>query len=98
VKANKVKVSLIDSQKTLYETKWKWHSSCQTPFLNCDGWASFALDHVLEEGDVCVFELIGPGPAILLAVHIFKVVENSARDHYPIREHRGSQSAPLNQK
>ncbi|KAG0586660.1 hypothetical protein KC19_2G107000 [Ceratodon purpureus] len=96
--ANKVKVCLIDRKRTCYETKWKWQASWQTPFMNCDGWALFALDHKLEEGDVCVFQLMGPGPAFLLSVHIFTVEEYIETRDNSIRERRGGPSVPFNQE
>ncbi|KAG0625583.1 hypothetical protein M758_2G066300 [Ceratodon purpureus] len=98
LKVNKVKVCLIDSKRTCYETKWKWQASWQTPFMNCDGWALFALDHKLEEGDVCVFQLMGPGPAFLLSVEIFTVEEYIETRDNSIRERRGGPSVPFNQE
>ncbi|KAJ7565188.1 hypothetical protein O6H91_02G052000 [Diphasiastrum complanatum] len=38
------------------------------------GWRRFALDHGLEEGDVCIFELTNR-EQIVLKVHIFRIVE-----------------------
>lgn len=38
------------------------------------GWRQFSLEHLLEEGDVCVFELIDTSQRIIL-VHIFRVVD-----------------------
>ncbi|KAM5551986.1 B3 domain-containing transcription factor VRN1-like [Rosa sericea] len=37
----------------------------------CGGWAAFAKEHCLEEGDVCIFELTEM-KEIVLKVHIFK--------------------------
>ena len=56
------------------------------------GWAWFALEHLLEEGDVCVFELADKGARSIL-VHIFRVVQipedvgkASLRDHYEVHK------------
>lgn len=38
------------------------------------GWYIFVRDNNLEEGDVCVFELIKGTPVILLEVSIFRVI------------------------
>lgn len=50
------------------------------------GWRQFSLEHLLEEGDVCVFELTDISQLTLL-VHIFRVVDvdhlsTSYRNHY----------------
>ena len=48
----------------------------------CNGCTKFALDHELEEGDVCVFELIDPSPLIILSIHICIIVaKNLVRDN-----------------
>ncbi|KAG0585486.1 hypothetical protein KC19_2G015400 [Ceratodon purpureus] len=49
------------------------------------GWRGFALDHRLEEGDVCVFEILDQKHYVLL-VHIFRVVggpKEDTRDYCP---------------
>lgn len=38
------------------------------------GWPAFARGNNLEEGDICVFELVGP---IEFHVHIFRVVDET---------------------
>lgn len=38
------------------------------------GWANFSRDHCLEEGDMCVFEIVDAQHWIIL-VHIFRVVD-----------------------
>ncbi|CAN6449359.1 unnamed protein product [Victoria cruziana] len=44
------------------------------------GWSDFVYDNNLEEGDVCVFELIGDKKKMLvLKVVIFRVVEKTTR-------------------
>ncbi|MCO5610479.1 hypothetical protein L7F22_064717 [Adiantum nelumboides] len=49
------------------------------------GWRKFSLDHGLEEGDICVFELLD-SKKVVIKVHIFRVVplrnEMPGRDHY----------------
>lgn len=52
------------------------------------GWRQFSLDHLLEEGDVCVFELVDVSQ-LTVFVHIFRVVDidhtsGSYRHHYRI--------------
>ncbi|EOX98133.1 Sulfotransferase, putative isoform 1 [Theobroma cacao] len=42
----------------------------------CKGWAEFVLDNNLDEGDVCVFELINT-EEIVLKVTIFRVLEDA---------------------
>ncbi|XP_021287250.1 B3 domain-containing transcription factor VRN1-like isoform X3 [Herrania umbratica] len=42
----------------------------------CKGWAEFVLDNNLDEGDVCVFELIST-QEIVLKVTIFRVLEDA---------------------
>ncbi|KAG0601089.1 hypothetical protein M758_11G083100 [Ceratodon purpureus] len=39
------------------------------------GWAAFSLDHRLEEGDVCVLEVLDSMKECIILVHIFRVVE-----------------------
>jgi len=50
-----------------------WISSDKHTGLS-GGWAAFSKDHCLEEGDVCVFEVIDSVDWII-SVHIFRVVE-----------------------
>ncbi|EOX98138.1 hypothetical protein QUC31_015334 [Theobroma cacao] len=42
----------------------------------CKGWAEFVLDNNLDEGDVCVFELLNT-EEIVLKVTIFRVLEDA---------------------
>jgi hypothetical protein len=43
--------------------------------LSPEGWAHFALDHILEEGDACVFELLSNSPELpMFRVHIFRAL------------------------
>jgi hypothetical protein len=56
---------------------WEVHSRENVTFqvgLIRKGWALFALEHLLEEGDVCVFEL-AEREARSILVHIFRVVQ-----------------------
>lgn len=71
---------------------WISHSRGNVNFqvgLIRKGWALFALEHLLEEGDVCVFELADKEARSIL-VHIFRVVQipevggNSFHDHYEL--------------
>ncbi|KAH8942799.1 hypothetical protein BDL97_13G014100 [Sphagnum fallax] len=54
------------------------------------GWQQFSVDHLLEEGDTCVFELItNKTEDLTFMVHIFRVVEVDHskvqwQDHYMI--------------
>ena len=56
-----------------YQWPAKWVVSGHHSGMS-DGWAAFSRDHRLEEGDVCVFEVLDSKDCILL-VHIFRVVE-----------------------
>lgn len=52
------------------------------------GWEQFSIQHLLEEGDVCVFEL-KDATSWTLIVHIFRVIDIdcigvSYRDHYRV--------------
>lgn len=61
-----------------YECKWeaKWVVSDRTNGGISGGWASFSLDHRLEEGDVCVFEVLSSNHAQwVILVHIFRVLD-----------------------
>ena len=98
LRAKKVKICLFNSKKIYYNMKCKWIPNFQTPFMDCDGWAKFALDHELEDGNVCVFELLSPGPLIILFVHIFIVVAKDSAKENSIHELCGGQRASLNQK
>lgn len=65
-----------------YECQWQanWIVSKQHSGIS-GGWAAFSLDHRLEEGDVCVFEVLDSNQDsihqdyITIVVHIFRVVE-----------------------
>lgn len=60
--------------------KWivKWlHKEAGSGFSG--GWRGFALDHRLEEGDVCVFEVLDQKNYVLL-VHIFRVIGGLKED------------------
>ncbi|KAG0564402.1 hypothetical protein M758_8G104500 [Ceratodon purpureus] len=50
------------------------------------GWGLFALEHFLEEGDVCVFEL-SDREARHILVHIFRVVQIEEVDGYSFDDH-----------
>lgn len=82
-------VTLLDSSGKSWSTKWLGSRNGLS-----GGWRKFSLDHGLEEGDVCVFELIDR-KKLVINVHIFRVVELRnglpGRDHY----HRKPQSRPL---
>ena len=43
------------------------------------GWTAFSRDNNLEEGDVCVFEVIKRKP-VVLSVTIFHVVDHQSSD------------------
>ena len=62
-------------------TKWtvKWlHKEGGSSGFSA-GWRGFALDHRLEEGDVCVFEIMDKKNYVLL-VHIFRVIGSSKEE------------------
>lgn len=52
--AKVVEAWLTDKAKKMYMVNWTWNESWKTPMLDKNGWAKFALDHFLEEGDVCI--------------------------------------------
>lgn len=61
-----------------YECKWaaNWVVSDRTNGGISGGWAAFSLDHRLEEGDVCVFEVLSSNHAHwVILVHIFRVLD-----------------------
>lgn len=79
--ASKVEVCLMDREQAQYKAHWTRQNSYDAPLLDRDAWAKFAVDHALEEGDVCVFQLLPQLPkskreaTFLFYVHIFRVVE-----------------------
>lgn len=77
-------ITLIDRAGHKWPTKWLYKDSGVTSGLSA-GWRGFALDHRLEEGDVCVFELVDRENFGLL-VHIFRVLGRPEEDlgvYYP---------------
>ncbi|CAM6011233.1 unnamed protein product [Sphagnum balticum] len=69
--------------------------------LSPKGWARFALDHVLEEGDACVFELVSNSLELpVFRVHIFRVlpmaVADSANIHSSVNPNQTSDRKILN--
>lgn len=74
---------------------WKMYSvknSRSEMTLHRKFWALFSLQHFLEEGNVCVFELT-QGETLAIVVHIFRVVaisavnkSDSVRAHYDVRK------------
>lgn len=71
-------VTLIDRAGNKWPTKWLYKDGGVTSGLSA-GWRGFALDHRLEEGDVCVFELVDRENFGLL-VHIFRVLGRPEED------------------
>lgn len=72
------KESLPITLQDEYECKWAadWVVSDTTNGGIRGGWAAFSLDHRLEEGDVCVFEVLSSNHALwVLLVHIFRVLD-----------------------
>ncbi|KAG0625023.1 hypothetical protein M758_2G021900 [Ceratodon purpureus] len=61
--------TLIDSTGQTWTCKWLVNHSGRR--LSA-GWKRFAVDHLLEEGDVCVFEMIDRMNLTLL-IHIFRI-------------------------
>jgi hypothetical protein len=50
----------------------KWRTNSRGHVGLGQGWKSFACAHDLQEGDVCVFELVDL-PNLVLLVHVFQV-------------------------
>lgn len=67
----KIDVTLEDMHG--FEWRATWIRSDKHTGLS-GGWAAFSKDHALEEGDVCVFEVIN-SKDWRIRVHIFRVVE-----------------------
>lgn len=61
--------TLVDSTGQTWMCKWLVNHSGRR--LSA-GWKRFAVDHLLEEGDVCVFEMIDRINLTLL-IHIFRI-------------------------
>lgn len=81
--------TLLDASGKAWSARWLGSRSGLS-----GGWRKFSLDHGLEEGDVCVFELIDKNK-LIFKVHVFRVVE--LRNELPGRDHylRKPQSRPL---
>lgn len=62
-------IRLTDTDGFQWEVRWIMPKSAIS-----GGWAAFSRDHDLEEGDMCVFEVIDSSNYTLL-VHIFKVAQ-----------------------
>ncbi|MCO5610484.1 hypothetical protein L7F22_064722 [Adiantum nelumboides] len=73
-------VALLDTSGKSWSARWLGARNGLS-----GGWRKFSLDHGLEEGDVCVFELLD-SKKIVFKVHIFRVVplriEIPGRAHY----------------
>ena len=89
-------VSLSDSNRYKWPTKWvyKDKDGGVTSGLSA-GWRGFALDHRLEEGDVCVFELV-KGDNLDLLVHIFQPEED--RGEYLPNSHKSVRGSDQEQR
>lgn len=79
---------LYDLTGKTWEVEWLGDHP-KRPGLHSAGWTKFVLEHFIEEGDVCVFEL--PDPKVFnISVEIFPVVplvetlEHGWRSHYII--------------
>ncbi|MCO5608882.1 hypothetical protein L7F22_063100 [Adiantum nelumboides] len=72
--------TLLDSSGMAWSARWLGSRNGLS-----GGWRKFSLDHGLEEGDVCVFEVIDR-KKLVFKVHIFRVIELKnglpGRDHY----------------
>ena len=62
--------------QTCGEKQWRVRCYCHTSTSSAMrlgmGWAAFSRDNYLEEGDVCVFEMIKASPTVLMRVSIFR--------------------------
>jgi len=67
----KVRITLKDTWGHEWDANWIGDDD---PNGISGGWAAFSKDHCLEEGDVCVFELLD-SEKYILRVHICRVVE-----------------------
>jgi hypothetical protein len=73
-------IALVDSSNKLWQVLSKQVVECNKQQqnrlqLSPEGWAHFALDHILEEGDACVFELLSNSPELpMFRVHIFRAL------------------------
>ena len=71
---------------------WKPGNDLKNATLNAHGWMNFSRTHFLEEGDVCVFEVLKTHPAFRIGVYIFRVVElkkprgHDWEHHYKVAE------------
>ncbi|XP_024401457.1 uncharacterized protein [Physcomitrium patens] len=81
-----MELMLCDSTGRKWLVEWMG-AHPKHPGINSKGWTRFVLEHHLEEGDCCVFDL--PDPWVSnISVQIFPVVplvessENGWRDHY----------------
>ena len=66
----------VDLQ-TCGEKQWRVrcyrHTGTSSAMRIGKGWAAFSTENHLEEGDVCVFEVIKTSPVLLIRVSIFHV-------------------------
>ncbi len=73
-------IALVDSSNKLWQVLSKQVVECNKQQqnrlqLSPEGWANFALDHILEEGDACVFELLYNSKELpMFRVHIFQAL------------------------
>ncbi|KAK9993954.1 hypothetical protein SO802_023657 [Lithocarpus litseifolius] len=62
--------------QTSGEKQWRVRCYCHTSTSSAMrlgmGWAAFSRDNDLEEGDVCVFEMIKTSPTVLMRVSTFR--------------------------
>lgn len=81
-------MTLCDFTGKTWEVEWLGDEPGRYGFRSA-GWTRFVLEHFLEEGDVCVFDLPDPQHFHIL-VHIFPVVElveispNGWQSHYSL--------------
>lgn len=62
-------IRLMDADGSQWEVRW-----IAPKYAISGGWAAFSRDHDLEEGDICVFEVVDFSNYTLL-VHIFKAAQ-----------------------
>lgn len=70
-------VTILNKAGRKWTVKWLYKETAGSGFSA--GWRGFALDHRLEEGDVCVFEIVDQENYVIL-VHIFRVIGGPKED------------------
>lgn len=81
--------TLVDGTGQTWMCKWLVNHSGRR--LSA-GWKRFAVDHLLEEGDVCVFEMIDRVKLTLL-IHIFRIkLDDHTMEPIEVKKSEGGRS------